>query len=111
MHSALVDALRYDKIGSAETRAERQKMGRLLSAWSKDGQYGRLFDGHSTIKLNGHIAHFELGEIPEQAVELKAAAYFLVANRGRQEIITRPRGRRKAAIFEEASRIVALAFR
>ena len=108
MHSALVDALRYDKIGSAETRAERQKMGRLLSAWSKDGQYGRLFDGHSTIKLNGHVAHFELGEIPEQAIELKAAAYFLVANRGRQEIITRPRGLRKAAIFEEASRIVSL---
>ena len=108
VHSALVDALRYDKIGSVETRVERQKMGRLLQAWSKDGQYGRLFDGKTTIKLNGHCAHFELGEIPEQAVELKAAAYFLVANRGRQEIITRPRGLRKAAIFEEASRIVSL---
>jgi hypothetical protein len=108
IHSALVDALRYDKIGSVETRTERQKMGRLLQAWSRDGQYGRLFDGKSSIQLNGHVAHFELGEIPEQATELKAAAYFLVANRGRQEIITRPRGQRKAAIFEEASRIVAL---
>jgi hypothetical protein len=50
------------------------------------------------------VAHFELGQIPEHAVELKAAANFLVANYGRQKIISMPRAVPKIAIFEEAAR-------
>ena len=45
-----------------------------------------------------------LGQIPEHAVELKAAANFLVANYGRQKIISMPRAVPKIAIFEEAAR-------
>jgi hypothetical protein len=40
----------------------------------------------------------------EHAVELKAAANFLVANYGRQKIISMPRAVPKIAIFEEAAR-------
>src|ERR1700740_3480861 len=65
---------------------------------------GRLFDGVSNIRIDGRVAHFELGQIPEHAVELKAAANFLVANYGRQKIISMPRSVPKIAIFEEAAR-------
>ena len=107
-HSALVEALLYDKIGSPDTRSERQKMGRLLKAWSRTGRCGRLVDGANTHRLDGHIIYYELGQIPKAAEDLKRVAYFLVANRGRQEIITRPRGARKLSLFEEAARIVEL---
>src|SRR6266481_4922439 len=45
-----------------------------------------------------------VGQIPEHAVELKAAANFLVANYGRQKIISMPQAVPKIAIFEEAAR-------
>jgi hypothetical protein len=41
---------------------------------------------------------------PEHATEMRAAANFLVANYGRQKIITMPRSVPKIAIFEEAAR-------
>jgi hypothetical protein len=76
----------------------------LRSYWSRDGEKGDLFDGLSNIRIDGGVAHFELGQIPEHAVELKAAAKFLVANYGRQKIISMPRSVPKIAIFEEAAR-------
>jgi hypothetical protein len=45
----------------------------------------------------------ELGQIPEHATEMRAAANFLVANYGRQKIVTMPRSVPKIAIFEEAA--------
>jgi hypothetical protein len=41
--------------------------------------------------IDGRVAHFELGQIPEHAIEMRAAANFLVANYGRQKINTVPR--------------------
>jgi hypothetical protein len=63
-----------------------------------------LFDGPSNVRIDGRVAHFELGQIPEHAVEMRAAANFLVANYGRQKIISMPRAVPKIAIFEEAAR-------
>jgi len=50
------------------------------------------------------MAHFELGNIPPDAVNLKAAAYLLINGFVRQNLITRPRHERKRLIFEEAAR-------
>ena len=50
----------------------------------------------------------QLGQIPEHATEMRAAANFLVANYGRQKIIIMPRSVPKIAIFEEAARTLQI---
>jgi hypothetical protein len=103
-HSALVEQLLYNPLGGAKEREESDRIGKLLRSWSRDGEKGRLFDGPSSIRIDGRVAHFELGQIPEHATEMRAAANFLVANYGRQKIISMPRSVPKIAIFEEAAR-------
>jgi type IV secretion system protein TrbE len=103
-HSALVEQLLYSPRGGAREREESDRVGKLLRGWGRDGERGRLFDGPSNIRIDGRVAHFELGQIPEHATEMRAAANFLVANYGRQKIISMPRSMPKIAIFEEAAR-------
>ena len=107
-HSALIEQLLFNPRGGAREREESDRVGKLLRAWSRDGEKGRLFDGVSNIRIDGRVAHFELGQIPEHAVEMRAAANFLVANYGRQKIITMPRSVPKIAIFEEAARTLEI---
>jgi len=76
----------------------------MFFSWALDGEHGKLFDGASNVRIDGRVAHFELGQIPEHALEMRAAANFLVANYGRQKIISMPRSVPKIAIFEEAAR-------
>jgi hypothetical protein len=103
-HSGLVEQLLYSPRGGFREREESDRVGKLLRAWSRDGERGKLFDGASNVRIDGQVAHFELGQIPEHAVEMRAAANFLVANYGRQKIISMPRAVPKIAIFEEAAR-------
>ena len=56
------------------------------------------------MSITGRIAHFDLTYIPESNRQLKELAGFLIANYGRQHIITLPRGKRKRVIFEEVAR-------
>jgi type IV secretion system protein TrbE len=107
-HSALVEQLLFNPRGGAREREESDRVGKLLRAWSRDGEKGSLFDGVSNIRIDGRVAHFELGQIPEHATEMRAAANFLVANYGRQKIITMPRSVPKIAIFEEAARTLEI---
>ena len=107
-HSALIEQLLFNPRGGAREREESDRIGKLLRAWSRDGEKGRLFDGVSNIRIDGRVAHFELGQIPEHATEMRAAANFLVANYGRQKIITMPRSVPKIAIFEEAARTLEI---
>jgi type IV secretion system protein TrbE len=102
-HSALIEQLLFNPRGGAREREESDRVGKLLRAWSRDGEKGKLFDGVSNIRIDGRVAHFELGQIPEHATEMRAAANFLVANYGRQKIVTMPRAVPKIAIFEEAA--------
>ena len=103
-HSALVEQILYNQRGGIREREESDRVGKLLRSWSRDGEKGKLFDGIGNIRIDGRVAHFELGQIPEHATEMRAAANFLVANYGRQKIISMPRSMPKIAIFEEASR-------
>ena len=107
-HSALVEQLLFNPRGGIREREESDRIGKLLRAWSRDGEKGKLFDGVSNIRIDGRVAHFELGQIPEHATEMRAAANFLVANYGRQKIITMPRSVPKIAIFEEAARTLEI---
>ena len=107
-HSALVEQLLYNPRGGMREREESDRIGKLLRAWSRDGEKGKLFDGVSNIRIDGRVAHFELGQIPEHAIEMRAATNFLVANYGRQKIIAMPRAVPKIAIFEEAARTLEI---
>ena len=103
-HSALVEQILYNQSGGIREREESDRVGKLMRSWSREGEKGKLFDGVGNIRIDGRVAHFELGQIPEHAADMRAAANFLVANYGRQKIISMPRSLPKIAIFEEASR-------
>ncbi len=104
-HSALLDLMFFSRMPE-HRKEEIDQVATLLTAWTASGQYGKLFDGTTNISLTGKIAHFELGYIPEQAVELKTAAGLLISGFTRQHIITLPRSQWKRIIFEEAARFL-----
>jgi hypothetical protein len=81
-------------------RDEINHLATLLAPWNEQ----RLLCGHSTLSMTGRVAHFDLTYIPESNKQLKELAGFLIANYGRQHIITLPRGARKRVIFEEVAR-------
>jgi len=104
-HASLVELMRFARL--AEHKKEQvDHLATLLSAWCAHGQYGRLFDGPTNISLTGRIAHFELGYIPEQAVEMKTAAGLLITGFTRQHIICLPREQWKRIIYEELARFL-----
>jgi len=104
-HSALVELLAYARLPE-HPKDEIDRLATLLRAWSAHGQYGKLFDGPSNVSLQRKVAHFELGLIPEQAVELKAAAGLLISGFARQHILALPRALGKRLIFEEVARFL-----
>ena len=104
-HSALVELLAYARLPE-HPKEEIDRLATLLRAWSVNGAYGRLFDGTTNVSLQRKVAHFELGLIPEQAVELKAAAGLLISGFARQHILALPRAQRKRIVFEEVARFL-----
>lgn len=104
-HSALVELLAYARLPEHD-KQEIDRLATLLRAWTAEGQYGKLFDGATNVSLQRKVALFELGLIPEQAVELKAAAGLLISGLGRQHILALPRALRKRILFEELSRFL-----
>jgi type IV secretory pathway VirB4 component len=104
-HSGLIDLMFFSRFPE-HPKQEIDQIATLLTAWTAGGQYGKLFDGVTNISLTGKVAHFELGYIPEQAVELKTAVGLLISGFTRQHIITLPRSQRKRIIFEEAARFL-----
>jgi len=104
-HAALVELLAYARFPE-HPKEDIDRLATLLRAWTAAGPYGRLFDGPSNLSLQRRVVHFELGLIPEQAVELKAAAGLLIGGFARQHILALPRAKRKRLLFEEVSRFL-----
>lgn len=104
-HASLVELMRFARLPEHK-KEQVDHLATLLSAWCAHGQYGRLFDGATNISLTGKVAHFELGYIPEQAVELKTAAGLLIAGFARQHIISLPRAAWKRIVYEELARFL-----
>jgi len=65
-------------------------------------------DGLSNVALTNRIAHFELGQIPESARELKAVLGTLVAHYVRQHVLGLPRTVKKLLVLEELARFLDL---
>jgi len=105
MHASLVELMQFSRFAEHK-KEEIDHLATLLSAWTAQGHYGRLFDGVTNVTLTGGIAHFELGYIPEQATELKTAAGLLITGFVRQHIIGLPRALRKRIVFEELARFL-----
>lgn len=105
IHSNLVEKIKYRKLSHHQPE-EANTLATLLSIWSRNGAYGKLFDGPSTLRIDGKIAHFELGYIPESSSAMKELAGFVVSNWVRQHIMKMPRSLRKRLIFEEVSRFL-----
>ncbi len=105
-HEGLVEMMLHGAMKHHD-RAEVNFMASALQAWvAAGGMYGRLLDGVTNVDLKGRVAHFELGQIPESANELKSVAGFLITNVARQHIVTLPRNVRKRMVFEEAARFM-----
>lgn len=104
-HTALVELLAYGRF-SEHPKDEIDRLATLLRAWSAAGQHGRLFDGVTNVSLAGAVTYFELGLIPEQAVEFKAVAGLSIAGFARQRILALPRAQRKRIVFEEVARFL-----
>lgn len=104
-HAALVELLAYARLPEHD-KNEIDRLATLLRAWCADGQYGRLFDGATNVSFQRRVVLFELGLIPEQAVEMKTAAGLLIGGLGRQHILSLPRTQRKRILFEELARFL-----
>jgi type IV secretion system protein TrbE len=106
-HSELVEMLQLTPIGGDEN-TEAIRIGDRLSVWRAGGDYGKLFDGVTTARLDTDITHFELGQISNSIQELRDAALFLVLNWTRRQVIKRKRAERKLLVFEEGARVIQL---
>lgn len=104
-HAALVELLAYARLPEHD-KGEIDRLATLLRAWTADGQYGRLFDGPTTVSFRRKVVLIELGLIPEQAVQMKTAAGLLISGLGRQHILSLPRSARKRILFEELARFL-----
>lgn len=104
-HAALVELLAYARLPEHD-KTEIDRLATLLRAWCAEGQYGRLFDGATNVSFQRRVVLFELGLIPEQAVEMKTAAGLLIGGLGRQHILSLPRTQRKRILFEELARFL-----
>jgi hypothetical protein len=104
-HTGLVELLSRARLPD-HAKEEIDRLVTLLRAWTKDGPHGRLFDGITNVSMHRKVAHFELGFVPEQAVELKAAVGLLISGFARQHILALPRTERKRIIFEEVARFL-----
>ncbi|RRJ96025.1 hypothetical protein Ga0100231_018930 [Opitutaceae bacterium TAV4] len=105
VHASLVELMQFSRFPEHKKETV-DHLATLLSSWCAFGQYGKLFDGQTNVSLTGEVTHFELGYIPEQALELKTAAGLLVTGFSRQHIISLPRHLRKRIIYEELSRFL-----
>jgi hypothetical protein len=99
-HRALVELLAYARLPEHD-KTEIDRLATLLRAWSADGPYGKLFDGVRNLSLRQQVTYVEIGSIPKQAVDLKAAVGLLISGMARQHILSLPRAQRKRVLFEE----------
>ena len=108
-HSDFQQWLELESLGDSP---DKETIGRLatgLEPWCRDrGRYGGLFDGVNTVSYDGRLVYIELGGIPESASELRAMAAFVITNHIRNEIMRRPRGRRKRVLLEELGAFLSI---
>lgn len=93
---------------SDEDEEECRWLATLLFPWTRDGNYGILFDGIPNVSLTSSVLHFELGFIPEAAREMKEVVGIGAFHATRQRCLTLPRQALKRFVVEEVSRFLQI---
>ena len=75
-------------------------LSRLLYSFTKDGLYGRYFEGESTIDLSNELVVLELDDLKQQK-ELQRIVLMVLIYHITQNIYLSDRGQRKNCIIEE----------
>lgn len=100
-HHDFVDLLRVSGAYGRSKDSDIRDLMILLEKWSDT-----IFDGVSNVETGKRIDHFELGNIPKAAEDLKNVAVFTINAIIRQNILNRPRNKFKGVIYEEAKRFI-----
>jgi hypothetical protein len=89
----------------------------LLRPWLRDGQYGPIVDGASTIDLGSDqvrpgerpkVVYFDLSRITQAERELRSVAGFLITNHVRNHLMAMPRSVKKQLVIEEMTAFLEL---
>lgn len=76
-------------------------MGQILFPYTKDGVYGRFFEGRSTLNFDKDLIVLELEELKSKK-ELQGIVLLIIMLRIQQEMYLGARNRRKVCIIDEA---------
>ena len=87
------------RISDPHRRSE--DLAHMLYAYSSRGQYGRFFEGPSTLSLDSDLCVLELEELKAKP-ELQTVVVLLIIWHIEREMYLGGRGRRKLAIIDEA---------
>ena len=113
MHFTLFDL--QDELNAIARRGKYHpdtcaSLASLLRPWLRDGQYGPIVDGASTIDLGSDhivpgegpkVVYFDLSRITQAERDLRSVAGFLITNHVRNHLMGMPRSIRKQMIIEE----------
>jgi hypothetical protein len=120
MHFSLFDL--QDELNAMARRGRYHpetcaSLASLLRPWLRDGQYGPVVDGVSTIDLGSDqivpgqppkVVYFDLSKITGAESELRSVAGFLITNQVRNHLMSMPRAVRKQLIIEEMTAFLEL---
>lgn len=85
----------------SDPRRRSEDLAHMLYAYSSRGQYGRFFEGPSTLSLESDLCVLELEELKAKP-ELQTVVVLLIIWHIEREMYLGGRGRRKLAIIDEA---------
>ncbi len=109
VHSHLAEMIELLHGMDSEIRASYASyLGDTLNSWRRGGPNGSLIDGVTNIDISGRVTHFELGQIPESATDLKIVVARMIDQLCRSRIISMPRNQRKRYVFEEMGRFMLI---
>ena len=90
-------------LGNEEESARR--VGRMLYPYTRDGSYGRYFEGASNIDLDNPFVVLELGELDARP-DLQTVVLLLLMMRITEAMYLGDRNQRKLCIIDEAWRLM-----
>jgi hypothetical protein len=118
MHFTLFDL--QDELNAMARRGKYHpetcaSLASLLRPWLRDGQYGPIVDGASTIDLGSDhivpgerpkVVYFDLSRITQAERDLRSVAGFLITNHVRNHLMSMPRAVKKQMIMEELTALL-----
>ncbi|MEX0914726.1 MAG: type IV secretion system protein TraC [Wenzhouxiangellaceae bacterium] len=93
-----------DRLLENEDESAR-RVGRMLYPYTRDGSYGRYFEGDSNIDLNNTFVVLELGELDARP-DLQTVVLLLLMMRITESMYLGDRKQRKLCIIDEAWRLM-----